>query len=434
MKLGLISPRSLFIENTDIVNDSDIHDLVLQYFKRKGRNDASKIQFSIGPALPLLAALAARVFDTIEIINGNRVNIDFDKNYDVVGISLMTVQADEGYRIAQEFRKRGVYVVLGGVHPTLLPDEAMNYADTIILGEAEETWPLFIQDYLKGTARRIYKQESIADIKSSPLPRYDLLSPEYSGYVYIQTSRGCPYDCNYCSVPLMYGHKYRHKTIRQALTEIESVRSIFPNAHLFFSDDNMFVHRKRAKELLRAIIPLKIKWATQADIKIADDAGLLELIALSGCEYVFVGLESVTEGGISFLSKWKSNLFKDYPEKIKKVQSHGIRICGAFIVGTDDHDHSISGRILQFAEDVSLDYMHASILTPYPATAIRKRLAKQKRLLNMPWSNYNFFSVNFEPKLMSPKELQRELMRTLLEFESNPQCEIIEDYLIAAEC
>jgi radical SAM superfamily enzyme YgiQ (UPF0313 family) len=368
----------------------------------------------LSPALPLIAALTPEPFDDIQIIDGNSESVPFDEKFNLVGISMMTVQADEGYRIAQEYRKRGIHVVVGGVHPTLLPDEASKHADTVMIGEVEDTWPLFIKDFLNGCPKHVYQQGKIVNLTHSPIPRYDLLAMKYHDHMFIQTSRGCPHRCKYCSVSVVYGNHCRYKTVEQVTFEVEVVRQLNPSAQIIFSDDNMFANRKRGKDLLRALIPLQIKWVTQTDITIADDDELLDLISESGCVYVFIGFESITESGIAYLSDWKYQQLKTYSDKIRKIQSHGVRVCGAFIVGTDSDDETIFDRILQFAKKNHLDQINISILTPFPGTSIRKRLAKENRLLNKPWSNYNFFSVNHQPKLITPKKLQLGLLKTLI--------------------
>ena len=415
MKLGLISPRSIFLENSDITNDSEIYDLTIRLFSCKSMTDVSRNVCSLSPALPLIAALTPEPFDDIQIIDGNSEKIPFDEKFDLVGISMMTVQANEGYRIAQEYRKRGIHVVIGGAHPTLLPDEAQSYANTVMVGEVEDTWHLFVQDFLDGDPKSIYRQEKTVDLTKSPIPRYDLFASKNDSHIFIQTSRGCPHNCEYCSVSVVYGNLCRYKTVEQVLSEIEIVERVSPSAQIVFSDDNMFANRERGKDLLKALIPLRINWIAQADITIADDDGLLNLIRESGCVYLFIGFEGVTEEGIADLSNWKSRQIKMYSDKIRKMKSHGICVCGGFIVGTNSDDETIFDRILDFSTKNDLDHVNISILTPFPGTRIRKRLGKENRLLDKPWSNYNFLGVNHRPKLILPRELQLKLLQTLIQ-------------------
>lgn len=427
MKLGLISPKSIFLENTDMTTDPEVRKAMDDFLSYDEGSDVSKALYllALSPALPLIAALTPEPFDEIKIMDGNKEEVDFDEPFDLIGISMMTPQATEGYRIADAFRRRGVFVVLGGVHPTLLPLEAKEHADTVITGEAERTWPQFIEDFLRGRPRSLYAEKEVVNLQTSPIPRYDLLKPEHYNHVYIQTTRGCPYDCDYCSVSVVYGRRYRHKSVEQIVEEVTLAKSVWGDRSpiVFFADDNMFVNRPHAKNLLRALIPLRIKWVTQVDITVGDDEELLDLIYESGGIYLLIGFESITESGIASLSAWKSRRLEEYPRHIEKIQSHGIGILGTFIVGTDSDDASVFEKVVCFSVENHLDRIHISILTPFPGTRIWERMEREHRLLDKTWSNYNLWGINFMPRLMGPKELQLGQLRALKRFYS-PEIQI----------
>lgn len=427
MKLGLISPKSMFLEHTDMTADPEVREAMNDFLTYDEGSDVSKGLYllALSPALPLIAALTPEPFDEIKIMDGNKEEVDFDEPFDLVGISMMTPQATEGYRIADEFRRRGVFVVLGGVHPTLLTLEAREHADVVFVGEAEHTWPQFIEDFLKKRPRPLYEEKGIVDLETSPIPRYDLLKSEHYNHVYIQTTRGCPYDCDYCSVSVVYGRRYRHKTVEQIVEEVKLAKSVWGarSPIVFFADDNMFVNRPHAKKLLRALIPLKIKWVTQVDITVGDDEELLDLIYESGGIYLLIGFESITESGIASLSAWKSRQLEDNPRRIETIQSHGIGILGTFIVGTDTDDASVFEKIVRFSVGNHLDRIHISILTPFPGTRIRERMERAHRLLDKTWGNYNLWGINFTPRLMGPRELQLGQLRALKRFYS-PEIQI----------
>jgi len=292
--------------------------------------------------------------------------------------------------------------------------EAVQHADTVIVGEAEQSWPVFVEDLINGHPRRVYRQRKVVDLSTSPVPRYDLLpSHGPDSYAFIQTSRGCPNNCDYCSITKTYGTKYRYKSPKQVVEEVRTVKRVYPSAKIFFSDDNMFTNRFRAASLLEAIHDLNITWATQSDISIAGDLKLLEMISKSGCEYLFIGLESVTEEGIGHLSKWKKAQFRHYAESVGIIQSCGIPVLGAFIVGTDDHDQTIFETLIRFIEENSIQKSHVSVLTPLPGTSLRQRFEAQDRLLKKPWRNYDFFGVNYKPNNITAHGLQRGLLETM---------------------
>lgn len=421
MKLGLISPAFPMISEDEQESQAffltdknrELASKVRELLKRKTtfgfEYDYSSNLFSA--ALPLIAALTPDFFD-IKIIDENREEIDFEERFDLVGITSMTQQATRAYTIADEFRRRGVFVVLGGMHPTVLPEEAKEHADTVMVGETENTWPMFIEDFLCGRALPLYRETGVVDLKRSPSPRLDLLRDKGYRMQVVQVSRGCPYDCEFCASSKVYGVRYRHKTVEQVIQEIDVIKNIWDTPFVYFADDDLFVHRDFAKRLLKALIPLNIRWSAYAGAYVAWEDELLDLIRESGCLWLSIGFESVTEDGLRSIGRWKLSQLKRYPAAVEKVQSYGIIVRGSFIVGFDGDDLSIFKGIEDFVISSNIYTINLGILTPFPGTRIRERFQREDRLLDTPWSNYNLVGVNFKPKLMTPLELQAGFVET----------------------
>lgn len=366
------------------------------------------------PSLSLLtiAACTPEDFD-IELIDERVDAVDFDEPFDLVGISIMTEQARRGYEIAQNFRKKGVFTVMGGVHASVLPEEALNFCDSVVVGEGEELWPQLLIDYEKGNAKRTYTQTKQIDLERSPVPRYELVDTQVFNLIPTQTTRGCPYDCSFCTVTMVYGSRCRNKNIRQVIGEIEAIKSVSNNSRIIFNDDNMFVNKRKTYDLLNAIIPLKIRYFAESDISFAEDEKLLDLAQKSGCVTVFIGFESLVSENLASLqnSKWKHKRLDYYSGACRKIQSHGIQVIGSFIVGFDFDDSGIFQRLIDFTlENKILGQFH--FLTPFPGTRVRDDLIKEGRLSENDdrWDMYSCFDAVFPPKKMSLQNLEEGLI------------------------
>ena len=276
----------------------------------------------------------------------------------------------------------------------------------MIVGEAEELWPQFVADFLHGRPRPFYRQEGPVDLTQSPVPRFELLRDKGYRSVSVLTSRGCPHDCEFCASSKVHGARYRRKTVEQIVAEIETIKALWELPFISFADDNLFQNGSFSRELLRALIPLRIRWMGFADISDADDDELLDLIRESGGVSLLNGFEDVTEAGLASFGKWKRRQLRRYPEAIQKIQEQGIVIKGTFIAGFDTHDVSVFGRLERFLMDNRFSLFSIGILTPFPGTRLRDRLEQESRLLGTPWSSYNLFEVNFVPRHMSPADLK----------------------------
>jgi radical SAM superfamily enzyme YgiQ (UPF0313 family) len=259
-----------------------------------------------------------------------------------------------------------------------------------------------------GRPEPVYISDHPADLTNVPVPRYDLLTGKGYNIVWIQTTRGCPHSCEFCASSNVYGRRYRRKKIAQIVDELVYARKALGEVRFGFADDNMLAEREFAKSLLRALIPLKIRYYLQADITFAEDREMLDLLRSSGCIHVFVGLESTVPDNVA--GCWKRRLVPKYRDLIEKIQSHGIGVFGSFILGLDADEPSVIRRIADFAIETNLYCTQVSILTPLPGTRLRHRLQKEGRVLDTPWSNYTIFDVNIEHPRFSRTELERGLV------------------------
>lgn len=373
---------------------------------------AAFISKNLSTALPTIAALTPGDFD-IHIIDENCEMVDFDEPFDLVGVTVLTPLAPRAYQIADAFRARGVPVALGGVHATLLPEEAKAHADTVFVGEAEETWPRFIEDVLSGRAQPFYRANGRVDLRTSPIPRYELLQGKAYKAICVQATRGCPHDCEFCSASKIYGRGYRRKTLNQVVEEIRFIKRLWPSPVINFTDDNLFVHRKFARALVEALIPLNVRWTALTDVSVADDEELLDLMAEANCVSLFIGFETVTENGLAHIdtNHWKLKQLEKYPVSIERIHSRGIGIFGAFVVGLDTDDLSTFKAMEEFIVQNHIYRFQIVILIPFPGTRLRDRLEREGRLLDNDWGDYSGFDATFIPKNMTPQELEENLLQ-----------------------
>jgi len=351
--------------------------------------------------LAILAGLTPQDVE-VELIDENLEDINYNTDAELIGITVMTAAADRAYAIADKFRALGKKVVLGGMHVTALPDEAQKHADVVCVGEAENYWPELIEDFKNKQLKPRYGPGVRQPTFWTPMARRDLFkSDRYIIKNTLQTTRGCPFVCNFCTVSQFFGRTYRFRPIADIVKEVEQ----FSHQLVAFVDDNIVGHFKRAKELFKALIPLNIKWVSQASINIAKDEELLELAAASGCIGLFIGFESLVDENLQAMRK-NVNKISFFEKAIKKIHSYGIAIEGAFIFGLDEDTNSVFKRTVNFAKRMRLEAAQFGILTPFPGTGLYKQLSEQKRIFDFKWSHYDIARVVFKPKKMTPQELQ----------------------------
>ncbi|MGC8874560.1 MAG: B12-binding domain-containing radical SAM protein [Chloroflexia bacterium] len=352
--------------------------------------------------LPVVAAATPPDVD-VSIVDENVSSIPLEGRYDLVGITALTPNAPRAYAIADAFRARGVPVALGGVHPTLVPDEAAQHADIVVLGEAEEAWPRVLRDVERGSWERFYRGTR-PELKGLGIPRRDLLrESRYYPVPKMEVSRGCPFNCSFCSTTAFFGRQMRYRPIEEVISEVRSLGRL-PSA-LFFTDNNIVGNREYARELFQALIPLGIRWIGQASITAAHDMELLELAARSGCRALLIGFESLTPEGLAEMNK-KVNQILDYQEAISRLHRRGIAVIGCFVVGLDSDDSSVFERVGSFIEETQIDVPQVTVLTPYPGTALREKLLAEGRIWDFDWSHYDVTRVTFHPAKMTARELQ----------------------------
>jgi radical SAM superfamily enzyme YgiQ (UPF0313 family) len=350
--------------------------------------------------MPLLAAYTPahwQVHHCDEIVE----RVDFDQPVDLVGITANTPAAQHAYELAHEFRRRGVAVVIGGPHATLLPEEAAEHADAVVIGEGESVWPQLLEDFEQGALQHFYKSCALPDLKRMPAPRWDLIKGRVYGKGVTIATRGCPFACDYCTIPQMYQRRMRYRPVGEVADEIRRA----PGRALIFWDDNLSTNRAYAKELFAAIAPFKRWWTSQCTADVAFDDEFLSLAARSGCKALFLGLETLSQASLNVANK-RHNRAAEYREVIRRFHAHGIAVQAGVVFGFDHDDRTIFRTTVDFYRSAGLDSATVSVLIPFPNTPLYKRLEAEGRILTRDWSKYNGKKdVVFQPALMSPREL-----------------------------
>lgn len=332
---------------------------------------------------------------------------------DLVAISTFSAQVEEAYAIADRLRLTGVKVAMGGLHVSVLPEEAARHADYVVVGEGENVWPHVVQAAGRGDGPRTFRSQDYppVNVADLPVPRYDLLDGRPYNRFTVQSSRGCPWRCEFCASTVMLQRPYRKRPVEKVMRDIDAVLALRPDAFFEFADDNTFVDKAWGKRLCRAMIPRRIKWFTETDISVADDEELLDLMRESGCRQVLVGLESADEApleGLELRSNFKARRAGRYAESIRRIQSHGITVNGCFVLGLDGQTTDVFERVAEFADEMGLYDVQITVQTPFPGTPLYDRLRRAGRLLKPDaWKSCTLFDVNFVPTHMTPDELAK---------------------------
>ncbi|MFA5975938.1 MAG: radical SAM protein [Elusimicrobiota bacterium] len=360
-----------------------------------------------GPYLSLYI-LAALTPDNVEVaITDERIEqINFNERVDLVGITVVTSLANRAYEIADEYRKRGIPVILGGIHVSLLPEEAIQHCDSVVIGEAEELWGQVVEDFQKGKLERFYRASAFPELTQSPIPKWDFLEPKAYSYFTLQIGRGCPFDCDFCMVKRFNGRVYRHKEIERVISEIKLLKKLDPEKLIFFTDDNILAIPPFTKELLSRLIPLKMKaWWCQSSVNRLKDDRMLDLMYQAGCRVIFVGIESVSQKSIDSMNKGAVNKVDEYKDVIRKVHSHKMAVFGSFVFGNDTDDKTIFEETIKFIDETNIGFAMINILTPPPGSRLFTRLEQENRIFHWEWWRYNTDTVCFQPKQMTPDQL-----------------------------
>ncbi len=334
--------------------------------------------------------------------------IDYDEKTDLVAITVETFTAKRAYAISSRFRERGIPVVLGGFHASLIPEEAKQHADSVVIGEAEPIFNTVLEDFQNNRLKPIYNSGYKSDLVGHRSNRSIFKGKKYLPITLTHFSRGCPYSCSYCPDAVLYGGKIRFRSIEDVVADIESQE----NELVFFVDNSITYNKENLKALLRAITPLKIKWISQADISVAQDNELLQLMVNSGCFGLVVGFESLSEGNLRQMRKSPNlPLLSQYSSLVKRIHGYGISMWAAFLLGYDSDTKDSIKETLDFALKHKFFFAAFNQLIPYYGTPIYKFLEQEKRLLFDKWwldDNYRFNQTAYIPKNMSAQDLSDE--------------------------
>ena len=361
--------------------------------------------------LPYLAALTPDHYK-VEVIDENIEPFRFQKA-DIVGITAYSSAVNRGYEIAQIYRKQGIPTVMGGIHVSMMPQEAINYCDAIVVGEAEHVWSDVLQDFEAGTLKRQYRG-AWADLENLPLPRRDVLQNDYYIWGSIQTSRGCPMNCTFCSVTAFNGGRFRRRRLEDVITELEQI----PQKKVMITDDNLIGYSKAdrewAKVFFSRIIEKGIKkiFLVQSSIQFGEDLELIRLASRGGLRVLIIGLESVNPDSLKSYKKGVNlkRLQQDlYHKSISGIRAEGIAVFGAFVMGCDDDDISIFDTTLEFVESAHLDVLQVTKPTPLPGTQLWNTLLNEGRILNQDypkaWEEYRLTKMVYTPAKMSIEDV-----------------------------
>lgn len=359
------------------------------------------------PLPPLsLTTLAAQTPPDCEVVleDENVGPIDFDDVPDLVGITAMTPLAPRAYEIAARFRARGARTVMGGFHASMVPDEACRHVDAVVIGEAEGVWPQLLDDAAQGRLRSSYRRESRPDLSGLPPARRELLGKDrYLFRNVMQTTRGCPFHCEFCSVSAFHGRTIRTRPLEDIEAELRTMQEGM--GYVFFVDDNICGNTAHARRLFELLKSRGFRWVSQSSITLADHPDLLRLAADSGCCGLFVGFESLDSGALAGIDK-PFGRPERYVEAMKKFHDHGIGIQGSFVFGYDGDDEGSFDRVYEFTHKTRLDSAFFTILTPLPGTKLHARLESEGRILTKDWSLYDMSHVVFEPRCMPAEKLE----------------------------
>ncbi len=350
--------------------------------------------------------------DYLDVQDITGLDMDWDA-YDLVAISTFTAQVPEAYELADTIRALGTpgpRVVMGGLHVTCLPEEALQHCDAVVVGEGELCWPDVLADAERGSLNRIYKaQPREFDLADAPMPAYHLLDMDKYNRITVQTTRGCPWKCEFCASSILLTPKYKQKPIDKVLAEIDRICELWPRPFIEFADDNSFVDRRYWKALLPQLAKRRIKWFTETDISVGEDDELLSLMRAAGCAEVLIGLESPTEQGLTGLelkTDFKRKHRDDYLRLVHNVQAHGIRVNGCFILGLDGQTPDVFDRVYDFARELELYDVQITLQTPFPGTPLHERLRREGRLLKEnAWERCTLFDLTYRPTPMTGDEL-----------------------------
>lgn len=384
--------------------------LTLPGFVERGETIASL------PSLSLLT-LAALTPDPHEVSYHEVADIrDLDSlpECDLAAISTYSAQIKEAYELADRYRAASIPVVIGGLHVTAVPEEALEHCDAVVVGEGEPVWAEVLADVASGRLRPVYRSRGEFDLAHAPVPRYDLLDPDRYNRLTIQTERGCPWRCEFCASSILLTPRYKMKPPSRVAAELDAIGRIWHRAFVELADDNSFVNKRRSRELVSTIGEAGVRWFTETDISVAEDEELLVAMREAGCAEVLIGLESPNAAaldGLELNRNWKLRQRDHYRAAITTIQEHGIAVNACFVLGLDGDDAGVFDAVARFVDDVGPFDVQITVLTPFPGTPLYRRLAAENRLIEPgAWERCTLFDVNHRPLRMSVQDLETGLV------------------------
>jgi len=391
--------------------------------------------------LPYLAAVTPPSIE-VKIVDEAHEKVNFEEKADLIGLTAQTPVAPRAYEIAREFRRRGIPVVMGGVHASMLPEEALQHVDAVVIGEAEEVWPDLIEDLRKRKMKRIYQGDGFVNPSNLPLPRRELLNEKpYLPLKLLETTRGCPHRCDFCGVSRFFGFQYRNRPISEIDRELKtlfekgpvmnpSLKKIlsllgkdFPyflkRRLLYIIDSNVAGDRRFCLNLVSLLKEFDLLWYGHVPVSVAFDQELMKGFSESGCIALNIGFESFSAKNLQTMRKG-FNQPSQYAEAVKRIHNQGIGIMGTFIVGLDDDDPGVFQRIIDFCIENKMDWALTFIMAPYPGTDSFLRLEKEGRIFCRDWEKYDSLNAVYQPLLMSVEELEKGMRKVWREVFSLP--------------
>lgn len=341
---------------------------------------------------------------------------DLPTDFDLVAISSLSAQVKQAYRLAERYAALGVPVVMGGLHVSSCPDEPALHGASVVLGEGESSWPRVLADAERGALAPVYDGRGREfDLADAPMPAYELLDIERYNRLTVQTSRGCPWRCDFCASSILLTRRYKQKPAARVLAEIDRIVELWPRPFIEFADDNSFIDRGYWHDLLPQIARRRIRWFTETDLGVYRDEALLERMREAGCVEVLIGFESPTRAGLDGIEqrknfKWRR--FDEYRAAIRTIQRHGIRVNACFVIGLDGHTPAVVDDLLELVDDTLPFDVQVTVPTPFPGTPFHARLAREGRLLDAEaHERCTLFDVNFLPRDMSVEQVRAAMIR-----------------------
>jgi radical SAM superfamily enzyme YgiQ (UPF0313 family) len=413
MKLGLLAMSGVRCRNEE---------LLAMGLTLPGFVERSKVIASL-PSLGLLTLAGMTPGDVeigyVEVPDPGSLT-ELPGDFDVVAISSFTAQIKEAYKLADRYRAAGVTVLMGGLHVTARPDEALQHADSVLIGEGESLWPQMIADLRANRLKPRYDARLMNfDFAKSPMPRFELLDISKYNRITVQTQRGCPFNCDFCGASIRLNPRFKTKPVDRVIAEIHRIKEAWTHPFLEFADDNTFADKVRGRELVRALIPEGLRWFTETDVSIARDPELLAMMKDAGCAQILIGLESPASGldGLEHKANWKMKQSDHYQRAIETIQDAGITVNGCFVLGLDGQDTTSFDAVFDFVRATGLYEVQITVMTAFPNAPLYDRLAGAGRLIDPEaWNACTLFDVNYRPEKMTVAELEngfRDLARRI---------------------